>query len=67
MAVQKIQYENKEALKNDLTKPRKNKVVGEDMNEIKRVVNNNADELSDIHQDIENLQTRTNNSKRKHK
>lgn len=67
MAVQKIQYENKEALKNDLTKPRKNKVVEEDMNEIKRVVNNNADELSDIHQDIENLQTRTNNSKRKHK
>lgn len=67
MAVQKIQYENKEALKNDLTKPRKNKVVEEDMNEIKGVVNNNADELSDIHQDIENLQTRTNNSKRKHK
>lgn len=67
MAVQKIQYENKEALKNDLTKPRKNKVVEEDMNEIKGVVNNNADELSDIHQDIENLQTRTNNNKRKHK
>lgn len=63
MAVQKIQYENKEALKNDLTKPRKNKVVEEDMNEIKGVVNNNADELSDIHQDIENLQTRTNNNK----
>ena len=56
MAVQKIEYEDKEALKNDLTKPRKNKVVNEDMNEIKNVVNNNADELSAVKQNIENLQ-----------
>lgn len=67
MAVEKINYENKLEFQNDPNVPNKNKVTDENMNEIKTVVNTNADELSDIHQDIENLQTRTNNSKRKHK
>lgn len=45
MAISKIQYENKEKTQDDPDKPRKNKVTDEDLNEIKEIVNNNADEL----------------------
>lgn len=43
-----IQYEDKEQLNRLDDIPQKNKVVAEDMNEIKRVVNENADALNDI-------------------
>lgn len=57
MSVQKIDYEDKIGLQNDPNVPDKNKVLDEDMNEIKSVVNNNADELITAQQNIENLQT----------
>lgn len=41
----KILYSNKIVLQNDETIPSENKVTADDMNEIKEVVNNNADEL----------------------
>lgn len=43
--ITKVLYSNKTALQNNETIPSKNKVTAEDMNEIKQVVNNNADEL----------------------
>ena len=48
MAVQKINYENKEAIQNDTDIANKNKVTDADMNEIKTVVNNNANELQEL-------------------
>ena len=56
MAVTKITWENKTGIQNDASVARKNKVVDEDMNEIKQVVNNNADEVSEIQENIEDLQ-----------
>lgn len=43
--LKKIEYENKIAIQNDESIPTKGKVTDDDMNEIKEVVNNNADEL----------------------
>ncbi len=57
MSVQKIDYEDKIGLQNDPNVPDKNKVLDEDMNEIKSVVNNNADELTTAQQNIEDLQS----------
>lgn len=57
MAVTKITWENKTGLQNDASVARKNKVVDEDMNEIKQVVNNNADEVAEIQENIEDLQS----------
>lgn len=48
MAIQKITYTNKEDLNIDPTVPVINKVVAADMNEIKNVINNNADELEHL-------------------
>lgn len=45
MAIQKIQYTNKVDLYTDSSIADINKVVADDMNEIKEVVNNNADEI----------------------
>ena len=45
MAVTKITWENKTGIQNDESVLRKNKVTDADMNEIKRVVNSNSDEL----------------------
>lgn len=56
MAVTKITWENKTGIQNDASVARKNKVTDEDMNEIKQTVNNNADEVSAIQEDIEDLQ-----------
>lgn len=56
MAIQKIDYEDKIGLQNDPNVPDKNKVLDEDMNEIKSVVNNNADELTTAQQNIEDLE-----------
>ena len=41
----KIQYENKQFINADIGTPNKNKVTDNDMNEIKAVVNHNADDL----------------------
>ena len=61
MAIQKIEYENKEAIMDDPTIPDKNKVTDEDMNEIKSVVNHNADEIAGF-QLISNLVTSVSSS-----
>ena len=59
--INKIQYENKVAIQNDETIPLKNKVTDEDMNEIKSVVNNNADEVESLEEQVnentENIST----------
>lgn len=47
MAVNKIQYQNKVALEDDPSVAEINKVTDSNMNEIKSVVNNNADILED--------------------
>ena len=57
MAITKITYENKEAIQNDASVANKSKVTDADMNEIKRVVNNNADEVTTMQGNIENLQS----------
>lgn len=54
--IKKISYDNKSAIQNDEDIPTKNKVTDEDMNEIKNVVNNNADELTTAKGTIEDLQ-----------
>lgn len=48
MAIQTITYTNKVDLNTDNSIPAINKVVAADMNEIKNVVNNNAQELDDL-------------------
>ena len=48
MAIQTISYTNKEDLYTDSSIPAKNKVVADDMNEIKQVVNNNANEIPNV-------------------
>ena len=57
MATSKITWENKEGIQNDESIARKNKVMDDDMNEIKQVVNNNADELNIAQSNIEDLQS----------
>lgn len=59
MAVQNINYENKEALQNDANIPDKNKVTDADMNEIKNVVNNNASELTATQGNVKSLEGKT--------
>lgn len=56
MSAMKITFENKAAIQNDASVARKNKVADEDMNEIKQVVNNNADEVTTMQENIEDLQ-----------
>lgn len=57
MAISKITWENKESIQDDGSIARKNKVMDDDMNEIKQVVNNNADELNIAQSNIEDLQS----------
>ena len=52
----KIQYENKEFINADLGTPNKNKVTDDDMNQIKSVVNANADTLDDTTERMTNLE-----------
>lgn len=58
----KIQYENKQFINADIGTPNKNKVTDNDMNEIKTVVNHNADDLvtaqSTITQYVQETDTR---------
>lgn len=51
--IKKIAYENKVAIQNDEEIARKNKVTDADLNEIKEVVNNNADEITGLKQQTE--------------
>lgn len=53
----KINYNNKAPFQTLEEIPDKNKVNAADMNEIKQVVNTNADELNTAKEDIENLET----------
>lgn len=46
--IKKINYEDKVALQNDISILSKNKVTADDMNEIKEVVNNNADSIETL-------------------
>ena len=46
MSVQKIEYENKSYINQNANIPNANKVTDNDMNEIKSVVNNNADDMT---------------------
>ena len=62
MAVTKITFENKTGIQNDTSVARKNKVTDEDMNEIKQVVNNNADEVTSMQETIKDLQEGTDTS-----
>lgn len=52
----KITYEDKVKLQDEPDIPNKNKVTDNDMNEIKDVVNTNADELDTAKENIENLE-----------
>lgn len=69
----KITYEDKVAFQNDETIPNKNKVTAEDMNNIKSVVNSNAEEIENfetyddtlIKQEISELQQQNIELKRK--
>lgn len=54
MAINKIQYQNKVAIEDDPSVAEINKVTDTNMNEIKSVVNNNADYLEE---QIGNLET----------
>lgn len=55
--IKKITYENKVAIQNDENIARKNKVTDEDMNEIKEVVNCNAQDFEIAETDISNIKT----------
>lgn len=50
--IQKITYENKEALQNDETIEEIHKVTDENMNEIKEVVNAHADDIERVESDV---------------
>ena len=51
----KITYNNKVAIQNDESISVENKVMAEDMNEIKEVVNVNEDDLKQAQEDIKNI------------
>ena len=53
--IKNITYEDKIAIQNDESVDRKNKVTDADMNEIKEVVNANADEQTTQNTDISNI------------
>ena len=52
MAIQTITYDNKTALNANVDIPNINKVTDNDMNEIKSVVNNNANEFNSFKQEL---------------
>ena len=52
----KINYQDKEFINADLSTPNKNKVTDDDMNEIKYVVNSNADTLDDTTERMTDLE-----------
>ena len=54
--IKNITYENKEAIQNNPDLPEKNMITDSDMNEIKEVVNNNAQEQSNLEEKVNNFQ-----------
>lgn len=52
MAINKIQYQNKVAIEDDPSVAEINKVTDTNMNEIKSVVNNNADILTAVETEV---------------
>ena len=52
MAINKIQYQNKVAIEDDPSVAEINKVTDSNMNEIKSVVNNNADILTAVETEV---------------
>jgi hypothetical protein len=52
MAITKIQYQNKVAIEDDPSVAEINKVTDTNMNEIKSVVNNNADILTAVETEV---------------
>lgn len=54
--VSKIKYTDKVAIQNDTSIPNENKITDKDMNEIKKAVNNNADELVTAQGNISELE-----------
>ena len=50
--IDKIEYQNKQAFQNDEDIPENQKVTDLDMNEIKKVVNNNAEELNSTNEKV---------------
>ena len=50
--IDKIEYQNKQAFQNDEDIPKNQKVTDLDMNEIKKVVNNNAEELNSTNEKV---------------
>ena len=57
MAVQKIEYQNKESIQSLPDVAEKNKVTDGNMNEIKSVVNNNVDILTDLQTNVGDFST----------
>ena len=55
MAIQKIEYQNKESIVDDPSVAEKNKVTADNMNELKAVINNNADEFTNVIGDLETI------------
>lgn len=51
--INKINYPNKQAFQNDDDVPENEKVTDTNMNEIKKVVNDNADELSNLQEKVD--------------
>ena len=55
MNIAKVTYEDKEAIQNDETIAEKNKVTANDMNQIKKAINNNADILTEEKNKVDKL------------
>lgn len=54
--ISKIQYKNKQSIQNDENIAEENKVTDTNMNEIKQVVNNNAEEMEEVQTNISNIE-----------
>ena len=63
MDVKKITYEDKEAIQNDETIAEKNKITANDINQIKKAINNNADILTEEKNKVDKLNEDNSNNK----
>lgn len=55
MNIAKVTYEDKEAIQNDETIAEKNKVTANNMNQIKKAINDNADFLTEVKNTVDEL------------
>lgn len=55
MNITKVTYEDKEAIQNDETIAEKNKVTANNMNQIKKTINDNADVLTEVKNTVDEL------------